>query len=148
MKIKFCTNKNTILFYVILSLILFIPGWINFYHIITNQGSYVMGSKVFLVLILPILCYFSYKKNLLIISDDRFQFGKQYFKFENYNLLISQKKLKFKDRPLISPWKENYPVIVIQNKATKEEEINYLEMSGKQLEKLSNLIKMNSIPIK
>jgi hypothetical protein len=146
---KFSTNSKIVVFYVVLSVIVFVPGWLNFYNMITNSASYSFGVKSFLALVLPLFCIFSYQNGLLTVHDnDGLKFKKNYYKFEGYDFLFSQQKLQLKDRPLTSIWQENYPILVIENKKSKGKEIIQLSIFSKQLEKLKNLIQLNSISMK
>ncbi len=135
-QIKFSTNKRVIIFYALLSVVVLYPAWVNLYHLLFNVGSYTIGFKSLIGLILPILVFFSFKNNLIVFDENGFKVGKKHFGFKTSTFSFKQEALKLTDRPLYAPWQAKLTYLTIKNKVTSEVDVVELDMSQKNIELL------------
>lgn len=133
---KFLTNRSTLIFYGILSIIVVPAGIVNLYKFLTGAADSSIGFRSLVAPVLPVLMYASYRSGLLVVDAAGVKVGKRHYPYADFSFAFSSKTLPLKDRPLTSIWRASYPVLVIRSKTAAETEAVDLEMSRKEIERL------------
>lgn len=133
---KFVTNRSTLIFYAILSMIAVPYGIVNLYNFLSAAADAAFGFKSLVAPVLPILMYFSYRNGLLTVEAGGVKVGKRYYPYGDFSFALSSKTLSLTQRPLTSIWRASYPVMVIASKTAAETEAVDLEMSRSDIERL------------
>ncbi|MEN3748889.1 hypothetical protein TPR58_17065 [Sphingomonas sp. HF-S3] len=133
---KFLTNRSTLIFYGILSIIVVPAGVINLYNFFSGAADASIGFRALVAPVLPILIYASYRSGLLVVDAGGVKVGKRYYSYGDFSFALSSKTLSLTERPLTSIWRASYPILVITSKTTAETEAADLEMSKKEIERL------------
>lgn len=133
---KFVTNRSTLIFYAILSMIVVPYGIVNLYNFFSGAADATYGFKSLVAPVLPILMYSSYRNGLLTVEAEGVKVAKRYYPYDDFSFALSSKMLSLTQRPLTSIWKASYPVMVIVSKMGAETEAVDLEMSRSDIERL------------
>jgi hypothetical protein len=126
MKTTLSLAKKTLIFYSILAVPIMIGSFHNLIYgvILRENNSVWLGAfSLFGFILFPILLLSTYRRNKCVIENDKIIIGKSEYAFTDYNFKISEYKLSIKDRPLFSLFKSKYHNLLVENKKTKEIEL-------------------------
>ncbi len=119
---KVCLSKKLVIFYSLLSTILIYASFANLMNIINSTGSVIgLGAfSMFGFILLPLLIFASYRKNLCTVTVDGVLIGKKMYPFDAYSFKISEYEIAFVDRPIVSILKKSYNKLVITKITSKK----------------------------
>ena len=143
MEYKVCLSKKLVLFYSLLSTILICASFANLMNIINGTGSVIsLGAfSMFGFILLPILIFASYRKNLCTVTVDGVLIGKKMYPFEAFSFKISDYEIPFVDRPIVSIFKKTYHKLVISKNTSKSNCVEQeLDIFNSELKKLQQAI--------
>lgn len=143
MEYKVCLSKKMVIFYSLLSTILGYASFANLMNIVNGTGSVIsLGAfSMFGFILLPILIYASYRKNLCTVTVDGVLIGKKMYPFEAFNFKISEYEIPLVDRPIVSIFKKTYHKLVISKNTSKSNYVEQeLDIFNRELKKLKQAI--------
>ena len=99
---KFVTNRSTLIFYAILSMIVVPYGIVNLCNVFSGAADATYGFKSLVAPVLPILMYSSYRNGLLTVEAEGVKVAKRYYPYDDFSFALSSKTLSLTQRPLTS----------------------------------------------
>ena len=141
MRNTFSTNRSTIVFYALLSVIVVPFGLANLYRAVTGTGGYSIGLRSLIAPVLPLLVYFSYRNGLLVLQDRGLRHGRTLYLYAEHSFSFAKRSLPLKDRPLTSLWKSEYDILQIASRTSTPGATIPIDMSRSQMHRLGEALR-------
>ena len=136
----FSTNRTTVLFFGLLSTIVFPVGALNIYRATVGTGGYSMGFRTLLAVLLPLLTFFTWRNGRLFVGADGVRTGNRSYPRDRFRFALGTARLAFKDRPLTSLWRAEYDRLTVIDRAGASVEAIPLEMGRARLDALRDVL--------
>ncbi|RFZ89971.1 hypothetical protein D0C36_23730 [Mucilaginibacter conchicola] len=144
MKTKICLSQKVVLFYAILTPVIIFASLYNLIEgvILQHTATYRLGPfSLFGFVIMPVIVFAAYFKNICIITTDTITINKVNYPFSDYKFTLAEKELALQHRPLTSLFKKYYHYLIITDRKTNNIVLEKdLEVFDKSLNRIKELV--------